>query len=148
MTKKKRQLILFCEQWQVLLGSFILLFILLLNRAEVFVTDCFISFQVLVNTACCFLMLVAKLIQCMVFGPLRVSERQVRQQTRNLSDMTNGVIYYIELLKLHKKNKFYNICLTICLASISAATSFRFISKEIFPVVFYKPTVNLKILFL
>lgn len=25
-------------------------------------------------------MLVAKLIQCMVFGPLRVSERQVRQQ--------------------------------------------------------------------
>ncbi|KAM6300477.1 E3 ubiquitin-protein ligase AMFR-like [Aegotheles albertisi] len=31
---------------------------------------------VLVNTACCVLMLVAKLIQCMVFGPLRVSERQ------------------------------------------------------------------------
>ncbi|XP_074696053.1 E3 ubiquitin-protein ligase AMFR isoform X3 [Strix aluco] len=31
---------------------------------------------VLVNTACCFLMLVAKLIQYMVFGPLRVSERQ------------------------------------------------------------------------
>lgn len=51
-----------------------------LNGAKVFVTDCFISFQVLVNTACCFLMLVAKLIQCMVFGPLRVSERQVRQQ--------------------------------------------------------------------
>lgn len=33
--------------------------------------------QVLVNTACCVLMLVAKLIQCIVFGPLRVSERQV-----------------------------------------------------------------------
>ncbi|XP_068938545.1 E3 ubiquitin-protein ligase AMFR isoform X2 [Petaurus breviceps papuanus] len=32
---------------------------------------------VLVNTACCFLMLVAKLIQCVVFGPLRVSERQL-----------------------------------------------------------------------
>ncbi|KAK6477037.1 E3 ubiquitin-protein ligase AMFR-like isoform X1 [Huso huso] len=31
---------------------------------------------VLVNTACCFLMLIAKIIQCMVFGPLRVSERQ------------------------------------------------------------------------
>lgn len=52
---------------------------LFLNRAKVFVADCFMSFQVLVNTACCFLMLVAKLIQCMVFGPLRVSERQVRQ---------------------------------------------------------------------
>lgn len=34
-------------------------------------------FQVLVNTACCLLMLVAKMIQCMVFGPLRVSEKQV-----------------------------------------------------------------------
>lgn len=33
--------------------------------------------QVLVNTACCVLMLMAKLIQCIVFGPLRVSERQV-----------------------------------------------------------------------
>jgi len=32
-----------------------------------------------VNTACCVLMLVAKLIQRVVFGPLRVSERQVRQ---------------------------------------------------------------------
>ncbi|KAL4642193.1 E3 ubiquitin-protein ligase AMFR-like isoform X2 [Arapaima gigas] len=31
---------------------------------------------VLVNTACCFLMLVAKAIQCLVFGPLRVSEKQ------------------------------------------------------------------------
>lgn len=80
--QKKRQLILFCEQWQVLLDLFIPLLFLLLNRTEVFVADCFISFQVLVNTACCFLMLVAKLIQCMVFGPLRVSERQVRQQTR------------------------------------------------------------------
>lgn len=36
--------------------------------------------QVLVNTACCVLMLVAKLIQRVVFGPLRVSERQVRRQ--------------------------------------------------------------------
>lgn len=51
-----------------------------LIRAEVFVADCLLSFQVLVNTACCFLMLVAKFIQYMVFGPLRVSERQVRQQ--------------------------------------------------------------------
>ncbi|XP_033897243.2 E3 ubiquitin-protein ligase AMFR-like isoform X2 [Acipenser ruthenus] len=31
---------------------------------------------VLVNTACCFLMLIARIIQYMVFGPLRVSERQ------------------------------------------------------------------------
>ncbi|KAJ8343337.1 hypothetical protein SKAU_G00306660 [Synaphobranchus kaupii] len=31
---------------------------------------------VLVNTACCFLMLIAKMIQCIVFGPLRVSEKQ------------------------------------------------------------------------
>lgn len=36
-----------------------------------------VCIQVLVNTACCVLMLVAKLIQCIVFGPLRVSERQV-----------------------------------------------------------------------
>lgn len=36
--------------------------------------------QVLVNTACCVLMLMAKLIQCIVFGPLRVSERQVRPE--------------------------------------------------------------------
>lgn len=56
----------------------------LLNRAEVFVTDCWLSLQVLVNTACCFLILVAKLIQCVVFGPLRVSERQVRQQRHAL----------------------------------------------------------------
>ena len=34
--------------------------------------------QVLVNTAFCSLMLIAKMIQCMVFGPLRVSEKQVR----------------------------------------------------------------------
>lgn len=39
----------------------------------------FSLFQVLVNTACCILMLIAKLIQCVVFGPLRVSERQVRK---------------------------------------------------------------------
>uniref|UniRef100_A0A672LQI5 E3 ubiquitin-protein ligase AMFR n=1 Tax=Sinocyclocheilus grahami TaxID=75366 RepID=A0A672LQI5_SINGR len=31
---------------------------------------------VMVNTACCILMLIAKVIQCMVFGPLRVSEKQ------------------------------------------------------------------------
>lgn len=36
------------------------------------------STQVLVNTACCLLMLIAKTIQCLVFGPLRVSEKQVR----------------------------------------------------------------------
>uniref|UniRef100_A0A8C0V3L7 E3 ubiquitin-protein ligase AMFR n=1 Tax=Cyanistes caeruleus TaxID=156563 RepID=A0A8C0V3L7_CYACU len=57
-------------------------------EAKVFVTDCFISFQVLVNTACCFLMLVAKLIQCMVFGPLRVSERQ------HLKDKFWNFIFY------------------------------------------------------
>ncbi|XP_074007966.1 E3 ubiquitin-protein ligase AMFR isoform X2 [Numenius arquata] len=43
---------------------------------------------VLVNTACCFLMLVAKLIQCMVFGPLRVSERQ------HLKDKFWNFIFY------------------------------------------------------
>uniref|UniRef100_A0A8C2BTX1 E3 ubiquitin-protein ligase AMFR n=1 Tax=Cyprinus carpio TaxID=7962 RepID=A0A8C2BTX1_CYPCA len=31
---------------------------------------------VMVNTACCILMLIAKVIQCIVFGPLRVSEKQ------------------------------------------------------------------------
>ncbi|XP_071316650.1 E3 ubiquitin-protein ligase AMFR-like [Trachinotus anak] len=31
---------------------------------------------VMVNTACCVLLLIAKLIQCVVFGPLRVSEKQ------------------------------------------------------------------------
>ncbi|XP_062316991.1 E3 ubiquitin-protein ligase AMFR-like isoform X2 [Osmerus eperlanus] len=31
---------------------------------------------VVVNTACCILMLIAKAIQCIVFGPLRVSEKQ------------------------------------------------------------------------
>nr|XP_029523358.1 E3 ubiquitin-protein ligase AMFR-like isoform X2 [Oncorhynchus nerka] len=30
----------------------------------------------MVNTACCVLMLIAKVIQCIVFGPLRVSEKQ------------------------------------------------------------------------
>uniref|UniRef100_U3JYQ7 E3 ubiquitin-protein ligase AMFR n=2 Tax=Ficedula albicollis TaxID=59894 RepID=U3JYQ7_FICAL len=44
--------------------------------------------MVLVNTACCFLMLVAKLIQCMVFGPLRVSERQ------HLKDKFWNFIFY------------------------------------------------------
>ncbi|NWH74455.1 AMFR ligase, partial [Piaya cayana] len=43
---------------------------------------------VLVNTACCFLMLVAKLIQYMVFGPLRVSERQ------HLKDKFWNFIFY------------------------------------------------------
>lgn len=33
--------------------------------------------QVLVNTLCCSLMLIAKVIQFVVFGPLRVSEKQV-----------------------------------------------------------------------
>lgn len=44
------------------------------------VADRLVSVQVLVNTACCVLMLVAKLIQRVVFGPLRVSERQVRRR--------------------------------------------------------------------
>ncbi|XP_060109969.1 E3 ubiquitin-protein ligase AMFR isoform X2 [Heteronotia binoei] len=43
---------------------------------------------VLVNTACCILMLIAKLIQCMVFGPLRVSERQ------HLKDKFWNFIFY------------------------------------------------------
>lgn len=43
---------------------------------------------VLVNTACCFLMLIAKIIQCMVFGPLRVSERQ------HLKDKFWNFIFY------------------------------------------------------
>ncbi|KAM6253224.1 E3 ubiquitin-protein ligase AMFR isoform 2-T2 [Porphyrio hochstetteri] len=43
---------------------------------------------VLVNTACCCLMLIAKLIQCMVFGPLRVSERQ------HLKDKFWNFIFY------------------------------------------------------
>ncbi|XP_066569494.1 E3 ubiquitin-protein ligase AMFR isoform X2 [Amia ocellicauda] len=43
---------------------------------------------VLVNTACCFLMLIAKTIQCMVFGPLRVSERQ------HLKDKFWNFIFY------------------------------------------------------
>ncbi|KAI5226056.1 E3 Ubiquitin-Protein Ligase Amfr [Manis pentadactyla] len=44
--------------------------------------------QVLVNTAYCVLMLVAKLIQCIVFGPLRVSERQ------HLKDKFWNFIFY------------------------------------------------------
>ncbi|XP_023695483.1 E3 ubiquitin-protein ligase AMFR-like [Paramormyrops kingsleyae] len=43
---------------------------------------------VLVNTACCLLMLVAKMIQCMVFGPLRVSEKQ------HLKDKFWNFIFY------------------------------------------------------
>ncbi|KAI1904261.1 hypothetical protein AGOR_G00003860 [Albula goreensis] len=43
---------------------------------------------VLVNTACCFLMLVAKMIQCIVFGPLRVSEKQ------HLKDKFWNFIFY------------------------------------------------------
>ncbi|XP_075796516.1 E3 ubiquitin-protein ligase AMFR isoform X1 [Pelodiscus sinensis] len=43
---------------------------------------------VLVNTACCFLMLIAKIIQCAVFGPLRVSERQ------HLKDKFWNFIFY------------------------------------------------------
>ncbi|XP_029378984.1 E3 ubiquitin-protein ligase AMFR isoform X2 [Echeneis naucrates] len=35
-----------------------------------------VSVWVIVNTACCVLLLTAKLIQCVVFGPLRVSEKQ------------------------------------------------------------------------
>ncbi|XP_033491985.2 E3 ubiquitin-protein ligase AMFR-like [Epinephelus lanceolatus] len=35
-----------------------------------------VSVWVMVNTACCVLLLIAKLIQCVVFGPLRVSEKQ------------------------------------------------------------------------
>lgn len=36
-----------------------------------------VHLQVLVNTLCCSLMLIAKVIQFVVFGPLRVSEKQV-----------------------------------------------------------------------
>uniref|UniRef100_A0A3P8XI32 E3 ubiquitin-protein ligase AMFR n=1 Tax=Esox lucius TaxID=8010 RepID=A0A3P8XI32_ESOLU len=43
---------------------------------------------VLVNTACCSLMLVAKMIQCIVFGPLRVSEKQ------HLKDKFWNFIFY------------------------------------------------------
>ncbi|XP_074864868.1 E3 ubiquitin-protein ligase AMFR [Carettochelys insculpta] len=43
---------------------------------------------VLVNTACCFLMLIGKLIQYAVFGPLRVSERQ------HLKDKFWNFIFY------------------------------------------------------
>ncbi|CAB1322827.1 unnamed protein product [Coregonus sp. 'balchen'] len=35
---------------------------------------------VMVNTACCVLMLIAKVIQCIVFGPLRVSEKQTVEE--------------------------------------------------------------------
>lgn len=38
-------------------------------------------FQVMVNTACCTLMLIAKAIQGIVFGPLRASEKQVKIAT-------------------------------------------------------------------
>ncbi|KAJ8247258.1 hypothetical protein GJAV_G00244230 [Gymnothorax javanicus] len=43
---------------------------------------------VLVNTACCGLMLIAKMIQCIVFGPLRVSEKQ------HLKDKFWNFIFY------------------------------------------------------
>ncbi|TRY85918.1 hypothetical protein DNTS_011932 [Danionella cerebrum] len=43
---------------------------------------------VMVNTACCILMLVGKVIQCMVFGPLRVSEKQ------HLKDKFWNFIFY------------------------------------------------------
>ncbi|KAJ8272168.1 hypothetical protein COCON_G00110270 [Conger conger] len=43
---------------------------------------------VLVNTACCCLMLIAKMIQCIVFGPLRVSEKQ------HLKDKFWNFIFY------------------------------------------------------
>ncbi|XP_035251783.1 E3 ubiquitin-protein ligase AMFR-like [Anguilla anguilla] len=43
---------------------------------------------VLVNTACCFLTLIAKMIQCIVFGPLRVSEKQ------HLKDKFWNFIFY------------------------------------------------------
>ncbi|XP_023646102.1 E3 ubiquitin-protein ligase AMFR [Paramormyrops kingsleyae] len=48
--------------------------------------SCFI--WVLVNTACCLLMLIAKMIQCLVFGPLRVSEKQ------HLKDKFWNFIFY------------------------------------------------------
>ncbi|XP_067348954.1 E3 ubiquitin-protein ligase AMFR-like isoform X2 [Channa argus] len=43
---------------------------------------------VMVNTACCVLLLIAKLIQCVVFGPLRVSEKQ------HLKDKFWNFIFY------------------------------------------------------
>ncbi|XP_056134456.1 E3 ubiquitin-protein ligase AMFR-like [Lampris incognitus] len=43
---------------------------------------------VLVNTFCCSLMLIAKMIQCVVFGPLRVSEKQ------HLKDKFWNFIFY------------------------------------------------------
>ncbi|KAI7790608.1 autocrine motility factor receptor a [Triplophysa rosa] len=43
---------------------------------------------VMVNTACCILMLIAKVIQCIVFGPLRVSEKQ------HLKDKFWNFIFY------------------------------------------------------
>ncbi|KAM9570710.1 E3 ubiquitin-protein ligase AMFR isoform 2-T2 [Salvelinus alpinus] len=43
---------------------------------------------VMVNTACCVLMLIAKVIQCIVFGPLRVSEKQ------HLKDKFWNFIFY------------------------------------------------------
>lgn len=43
---------------------------------------------VMVNTACCILLLIAKLIQCVVFGPLRVSEKQ------HLKDKFWNFIFY------------------------------------------------------
>uniref|UniRef100_H3B5J5 E3 ubiquitin-protein ligase AMFR n=1 Tax=Latimeria chalumnae TaxID=7897 RepID=H3B5J5_LATCH len=56
--------------------------------ARYLVSDSLCVWWVMVNTACCFLMLIAKLIQCVVFGPLRVSERQ------HLKDKFWNFIFY------------------------------------------------------
>ncbi|XP_030059567.1 E3 ubiquitin-protein ligase AMFR isoform X2 [Microcaecilia unicolor] len=61
--------------------------ILLLDLAYYLMSDS-LCVWVLVNTACCILMLVAKLIQWVVFGPLRVSERQ------HLKDKFWNFIFY------------------------------------------------------
>ncbi|XP_018420377.1 PREDICTED: E3 ubiquitin-protein ligase AMFR isoform X1 [Nanorana parkeri] len=60
---------------------------LLLELGRYLVNDS-LGVWVLVNTVCCFLMLVAKLIQHVVFGPLRVSERQ------HLKDKFWNFIFY------------------------------------------------------
>ncbi|XP_053556290.1 E3 ubiquitin-protein ligase AMFR isoform X2 [Bombina bombina] len=62
------------EDWAVELGQYL-------------VSDS-LGVWVLVNTVCCLLMLFAKLIQYMVFGPLRVSERQ------HLKDKFWNFIFY------------------------------------------------------
>ncbi|KAM9301909.1 E3 ubiquitin-protein ligase AMFR [Gastrophryne carolinensis] len=60
---------------------------LALELGRYLVTDS-LGVWVLVNTVCCLLMLVAKLIQHVVFGPLRVSERQ------HLKDKFWNFIFY------------------------------------------------------